>query len=274
MTIPHRATWYRILTFVAVLLVAASARAVAATPLRVCADPAYLPFSNRAGDGFENKIAQYVARAMGRPLQYTWMSTRGEGGFDQFVQNTLAAGKCDLVVDVPYADSMLLTTKPYYISSYVFIYKKDKGYDLTSMDSPVLHRLKIGYEADTPAANGLKIRALTPGAVPFLVAENDGESPGVIIKAVEDGKISVGITWDPAIGYFVKQHPDLAVVDVPNSRTYGAPEQYTFPMSMAVRQNDKSLQSALNRIIAAHLGALDAILAQYGIHYLRPQDSN
>ena len=45
------------------------------TPFRVCADPDYLPFSNRAGQGFENKIAEAVAKALGQPLEYTWAST-------------------------------------------------------------------------------------------------------------------------------------------------------------------------------------------------------
>ncbi len=37
-----------------------------AAALRVCADPNNLPFSNRAGQGFENKIAELVARRSGQ----------------------------------------------------------------------------------------------------------------------------------------------------------------------------------------------------------------
>src|SRR5258705_3682382 len=36
--------------------------------LRVCADPDYLPFSNRAGEGFENKIAEAVAKSLGETV--------------------------------------------------------------------------------------------------------------------------------------------------------------------------------------------------------------
>lgn len=39
--------------------------------LRVCADRDYLPYSNRAGQGFENKIAQAVAKALGTTVEYT-----------------------------------------------------------------------------------------------------------------------------------------------------------------------------------------------------------
>src|ERR1035437_7537435 len=51
----------------------------AARALSVCADPDYLPYSNRAGEGFENKIAVAVAKALGEKVEYTWASSRGHG---------------------------------------------------------------------------------------------------------------------------------------------------------------------------------------------------
>src|SRR5438552_13866441 len=106
--------------------------------LNVCADPNYLPFSNRAGAGFENKIAEAVARALGETVEYTWASTRGHGGFTQFLSSTLDAKKCDVVMSIPYGSREELTTRPYYTSSYVFVFLKSKRYSLTSMDSPAL----------------------------------------------------------------------------------------------------------------------------------------
>jgi hypothetical protein len=38
--------------------------------LRVCADPRDLPFSNEAGEGFENKIAELLAQKLGKSLAY------------------------------------------------------------------------------------------------------------------------------------------------------------------------------------------------------------
>src|SRR3954454_1439845 len=40
--------------------------------LRVAADPNNLPFSNDKGEGFENKIAELVARDLGATVEYTW----------------------------------------------------------------------------------------------------------------------------------------------------------------------------------------------------------
>src|ERR1700756_5522519 len=100
-----------------------------AAPLRVCADPDYLPYSNRAGEGFENKIAVAVARELGEKVEYTFASHRGHGGFPQFLASTIDAKKCDLVMSIPYGSREELTTRPYYISSYVFVFPKSKKYD-------------------------------------------------------------------------------------------------------------------------------------------------
>lgn len=243
-------------------------------PLRVCADPAYMPYSDRAGNGFENKIAQVLGQALGRPVQYYWSSTRADDEYGQYLHDTIDASKCDVLVDVPYAMQQVRTTHPYFISSYVFVYKKSAGYDLSSLDSPVLRHVRIGYEAETPVEDGLKLRALTVGAKPFLTADKEDVSPGDLISAVESGSVNVGLTWDPAVGYYLKSHPDLAVVTIPNSRSQGSPEQYSFPMAMATRENDTALNEALNGVIATHGAQLDAILRQYNIRFFKPGESS
>src|SRR5439155_18725454 len=172
------------------------------TPLRVCADPDYLPFSNQAGQGFENKIAEALARMLGQTLQYTWANTRLRGGFSEFLSRTLDAKKCDVVMDIPYGNREELTTRPYYISSYVFVFKKSKNYDIRSMDSPVLRQLKLGLEGDTPVEDGAKIRGMLGRAKVFDVGSNSGESPAIMLDALVKGEIDVLITWEPAIGAF------------------------------------------------------------------------
>lgn len=251
------------------LLAVAPARADA---LRVCEDPNYLPFSNRAGQGFENEIAAFVARSLGSRLVYTWETERGPGGFDQFVHDTLDAKRCDVLVDVPYASEDVLTTRPYYVSSYVFVFEKSKHYDITSMDSPALKGLRIGFESDTPAENGLKIRALVLHGVPFDTSDDPGGSPQEMLDALESGRISVAITWEPAIGTYLLQRPKLAVVAVPNSRSQGAPEQYAFPMAMGVRLHDSATRDRLNAVIAAHSVELTRILARAGVRLYKPSD--
>jgi mxaJ protein len=250
------------------------ARAQAQQPLRVCSDPDYMPYSDRAGDGFENKIAQVIGRALGRPVEYYWTSTRSIEEYDQYLHQTIQAGKCDLLVDVPYGLVQVDTTRPYFISSYVFVYKKSSDYDLTSLDSPVLRRVKIGYEVDTPVEDGLKLRTLTIGAKPFMTADEPDASPDQLVEAVEAGEINVGLTWDPAVGYYLKSHPDLTVVIIPNSRSQGSPEQYSFPMAMATRENDKALNAEVSKVIVTHKSQIDAILREYNIHFFTPGEGS
>jgi mxaJ protein len=239
--------------------------------LRVCADPNYLPYSNRAGQGFENEVAETVAKAMHRKLKYQWASERGQGGFSQFLSANLDAGKCDVVMDIPYGSMEELTTNPYYVSSYVFVFKKAKHYDISSMDSPVLRKVKVGFEAGTPPETGLKLRRLVLKAKAFHIADTEGESPRDFLQAVQNGKVDIMITWEPAIGAFLSQYPDLEVVAVPNERATGSPEQYSFPMAMAVRKGDKTLKNKLDRVIKSHKSELKAILKKHGVKLYVPQ---
>src|SRR5690606_6821042 len=68
--------------------------------LRVCAVPSSMPFSVEAGEGFEIKLAEFVAEKLGRKsVQYTWypMAT----GFDR---NTLRLNRCDIIMGYPQGD--------------------------------------------------------------------------------------------------------------------------------------------------------------------------
>ncbi len=257
----------------AALLLAPAVPAHALAPLRVCADPDYMPFSNRAGEGFENKIAAQVAHAMGTTVQYTWASMRANGGYDQFIHDYLNTGKCDVVVDVPYASENVTATDPYYISSYVFVYPKSKNYPIASMDSPVLKKLRIGFEADTPAQTGLQMRALILHATAFDIGDTEGASPVEMLDALKAGKIAVGITWEPAVGYYLQNRPDVAVVTVPNTRALGSPEQYAFPMAMGVKKGNTTLAAQLNSVISRTKPGLTAILTHYGVRLYKPTDS-
>jgi len=168
-------------------------------------------------------------------------------------------------MDMPYGSQEELTTDPYYISSYVFISKKARSYDLENMDSPILHKLRIGFERETPPEDGLKIRDLLSQAQPFSVGDSENISPVTMLHAVQDGSVDVMITWEPAIGWFLRNYDDLVVTRVPNSRTTGAPEQYLFPMSMAVRKGNDSLKGRLDRVIAEQKAALQEILRLYNV---------
>ena len=98
--------------------------------LRVCADPNYLPYSSKAEDGFENRIAAMLGEELGLPVEYEWFPQRMG-----FIRNTLRAEleeggyKCDLVMGLPEGYELAVTTDPYYYSSYALVYVKGRNLD-------------------------------------------------------------------------------------------------------------------------------------------------
>src|SRR3954453_15848663 len=91
----------------AVLAALACGPARAATTsreLRVCADPNNLPFSNEQQQGFENRIAELVARDLNSKLTYLWWAQRRG-----FVRNTINQNKCDVLIGVPSSFELVRT---------------------------------------------------------------------------------------------------------------------------------------------------------------------
>ena len=118
---------------------------------RACADPRNLPFSNEAGEGFENKIAELFARKLGKSVAYTFYPDA-----TGFIRNTLNAHRCDVVLGIAQGDDIVQPTSPYYRTSYVAAYREDgplKG--LESLSDPRLKTAKIGVVAGTPPASFL-----------------------------------------------------------------------------------------------------------------------
>jgi ABC-type amino acid transport substrate-binding protein len=86
-----------------------------------------------------------------------------------------------------------------------------------------------------------------------------------MLQAVQEGKVDVMIIWEPAIGWLLLKYPDLRSTRVPYERATGSPEQYMFPMSLAVRKNDQLLKKKLDGVIARRKSALETILRHYNV---------
>jgi mxaJ protein len=242
-------------------------RASAAT-LRVCSDPNNLPFSNRAGEGFENKIAALLAQEMHRRVEYTWWAQRRG-----FVRNTLTAGECDLVMGTASGMEMLATTRPYYKSTYVFLSRRDRHLGVTSLDDPALRKLRIGVQlvgddnANTPPAHALANRGMVKNIVGFTLYGDYREPnpPARIIDAVVNRKVDVAVVWGPLAGYFAKKSPvplDIAPVS-PQVDLPFLP--FVFDIAMGVRRSDSTFRHELDEFIVRRRGGIDSILAAYGV---------
>ena len=235
--------------------------------LLVCADPNNLPFSNRAREGFEDRLAQLVAQDLGVELEYDWLPQRL--GFYRTAFKTFNA---NLVLAAPVGFDMALTTQPYYRSTYVFVYRKNGG-GIRSLDDPALRSAKIGVTltggVNTPPTHALAKRKIIDNVTGFSAFdERDGRPGEKIIAAVASGAIDVAIAWGPQAGYFARQQKvELEVVPVsPEEDTLGTVKlPFTFGICMAVRRSDKDLRDRINQIIARRRNAIDRILDDYAV---------
>jgi mxaJ protein len=252
-------------------LAVAASSGVGATPpreLRVCADPNNLPFSNRAGEGFENELAELMAREMGARLSYTWWAQRRG-----FVRNTLRAGTCDLVMGIPSSFELALATRPYYRSTYVFLTRKDSGLRIRSFDDPILRRLRVGVQlvgddyANTPPAHALGNRGIVKNVRGYTLYGDYSKPnpPARIVDAVENRDVDVAVVWGPLAGYFAKKSP-VPLEIAPVSPQIDLPFlPFVFDISMGVRRGDTAMKEKVEAILERRRAEVDAILTRYGV---------
>jgi mxaJ protein len=253
----------------AVFLVTMAASAAAEpNTLRVCADPNNLPFSNRAGEGFENKLAEMVAQKFGKATAYTWWAQRRG-----FIRHTLKAGDCDLVMGVPAHYDLVETTRPYYRSTYVFVSRTARHLQLDAIDDPQLRSLTIGVHLigddgnNTPPAHALGQQRIIDNVRGFMIYGDyrEPDPPARLIEAVERGEIDIAAAWGPLAGFAArKSEIPLTVTPIVAGERF-APQQFQFDIAMGVRKGDHALRDQLNDFIAQNSAEITALLASYGV---------
>ena len=245
----------------------AAAAAIDAKTLRVCSDPNNLPFSNNRGEGFENKLAELLARDVGARLEYTWWAQRRG-----FLRNTLNAGLCDVVMGYPAEAEMVATTTPYYRSTYVFVSKASRHLGVASFDDPALRRLRIGVQlvgddgANSPPAHALSRRGIVANLVGYSVYGDyaDDSPPSAIVKAVAAGDVDVAAVWGPLAGYYAARQDEPLDVSPVHPAADG-PLRQVFAIAMAARRDDRMTLDALEQFIRRRRGEIDRVLAEYHV---------
>jgi mxaJ protein len=249
----------------------AAPTATGATALRVCADPNNLPFSNERGEGFENRIAELIARDLGQHVEYTWFPQRRG-----FVRNTLNAGLCDVVLGVPAGYEMVTTTRPYYRSTYVFVTRHDRGLRITSLDDPRLRRLRVGVHmigddyANTPAAQALARRGLAANVVGYTIYGDYSKPnpPAALIDAVARGDVAVAVAWGPLAGYFARHSTVGLDVTAVTPQVDRPSLPFAFDIAMGVRRRDTTRLATLQRELDRRRPDIARILAEFGVPVL------
>ncbi len=245
---------------------AATGEVVDRSKLRVCADPGNLPYSNDKGEGFENKIAELIARELGVPLEYTWFpQTVG------FVRMTLAAKRCDLIIGVATTNEMMQNTNPYYRSSYVIVHRPDLALQNGSLGDPVFKDLRLGIQPRTPVATLVARHGLLTQAKSYrLIVDTRLEKPArSMVEDVAKGEIDAALAWGPLAGYWVKESaPDLVITPLDPDPGH---QRIDFRVSMGIRYNEPDWKLQLNDLLKQHEVEIQGILADYGVPQLDGQ---
>lgn len=259
----------RWLTFSNVLLLACCLGVTAfgdqGEPIRVCADPDNLPYSNTALQGFENKIAELVGKELGTSLTYFWWpAQRG------LVRHTLQVDQCDVFISIPKGYDPVLWTKPYYRSAYVLVSRSDRNLGLRSLDDAALKRLRVGVHVNTPPYDALANRGLAENIVNYRLFfdpedPDPAKRPEKLLEDVLSGAIDVGVAWGPTVGYFTKRHPSaLEVVSLDDD----AKVPMSFEFSMGVHKGNRDLKARLEAVLDTRGADITRILTDYGVPLL------
>lgn len=241
--------------------------------LRVCQDPNNLPFSNLAGEGIENRLADVFGRALGLPVTYYSFPARMA-----FIRNTLRYKlpgedyRCDIVMGVPVGFDQVSVTKPLYRSTYALVYAQGRGLDgvktvqdFLSLPADRLKSLRIGLYDRTPASAWLVKHGLVDQGVPYLMMSPDPDQyPGQLLETeLAAGKIDVALVWGPIAGFFAKrvQQPLLQVLPLRSEPGV----KLDFAMAMGVRHGEREWKQQVEQLIDSRREDIQAILREYRV---------
>jgi quinoprotein dehydrogenase-associated probable ABC transporter substrate-binding protein len=269
-------------TLLAILFLAAfSFVSLAQEKFKVCADPLNPPYSTKNKDGFENKIAELFAKELGQTVEYTWFPQR-----IGFIRNTLTAPlkdsdvdsnefKCDVIMGVPDGYELALTSKPYYQSTYVLLVAKGRGWDditdaaqLVNLPLQRQEAMKIAMFDRGPGTTWMQKNGLLDVGIPYQSMSGDDENNVAmqIQKDLKAGKIDMVVLWGPMAGYVTTQSPKNSYSVIPMKS--GPDMKFDFAMAMGVRNGDKARKEALDKLISAKSGEIEAIMKEYHVPLL------
>jgi quinoprotein dehydrogenase-associated probable ABC transporter substrate-binding protein len=237
--------------------------AAQAAPLRVCADPGNMPFSNEAREGFENKIAAVLAQALGTKAEYYFRPGIERG----LTRTTLDADECDLMLDMPVDSERVLTSTPVYRTTFVLAYRSDRGIAIKNLDDPKLKHLKVGVYQTSAIREALAEHdVITNVFIHYLSHDSDvvaQDQPSYQVQEVIDGKLDIAAAWGPFAGYYkAMKHAPLTIQPV-NLMEDAVPME--FDMALAVRTSDRDLLVRLEQALHDQRDAIHAILTDFGV---------
>ena len=235
------------------------------TEFKVCADGENMPFSNNKQEGFENKIAEVLAKDLGLKLSYVyWPDRMG------FLRNTLNAKRCDVVMGTAEGSDQLRTSKAYYRSGHVYVWRKESNYNITDWDSPDLKKGIIGVVGQSPATIPMDDKGLIANARPYRMQRDLNLPPSYLIDDLAKKEIDIAVAWGPIGGYFAKINKvPMEVRVIPeylNEDTISQAKGKEFwNISVGVRKKDKERMEKIDAALERNKDKIAQILNDFGI---------
>lgn len=233
---------------------------VSANALRVCADPSNEPMSDEHGNGYENKIAELIARELDLTVEYTWFPMSVG-----FIRNTLAANRCDVVIGYAQGHELVLNTNHYLTSIYTLIVPEGSLADVEKLSDERLKGLRIGIVAGTPPSSHMIRHGLMAKAKPYQlhVDTRVTSSTHNMLADLNEREIDAAILWGPLGGPVAKQlYPEFKVIPLVNEPA--SPRMF-FRITMGVRRGEVVWKRKLNSLIRRNQAEIDMILRDAGV---------
>jgi polar amino acid transport system substrate-binding protein len=240
------------------LFAAAAAARAAVPPLRLCADPANLPFSSNAPEavgqgtpGLYVEIGQAVAEALGRPMQTVWSLTYfGKRN----LRTTLLAGQCDLAVGLPadpdFMGPRVIFSRPILRLGYSLVVPKDR---------PVagiadLKGRRVAVQFASPPQSLLAAR----GDITSVTTMDPEEAMRRLHLAA--GEVDAAFIWGPSAGYInhavLHDRFDVSAVDAP---------QMQWQAAIGFSSKSAALRDEVDAVLAALEARIRSLTAKYAV---------
>lgn len=272
----HSKTFFQTGLALAALLAAFEASATTPEPLKVCAAENEMPYSNKAGEGFENKLAALLGKALERKVEMVyWTDPR------YYVRDYLDKGLCDVTLGVDAGDPRVLTTKSYYRSGYVFITREQDEMEIENWNSDALRKAKkIAFVPGTPAE--VMLRAIGRYNDLFnysqeLVGYKSKRNQYVkydhakLVSEVASGNAEIAVLWGPAAARYVKASSTpltMTVIPDDNRRADGQKVGHHYSTSIGVRKDKPALLAELNKALEEVEDDIEDLLEEEGMPLL------
>jgi quinoprotein dehydrogenase-associated probable ABC transporter substrate-binding protein len=231
--------------------------------LSVCADPGNMPLSDIDQNGYQNKIADVLAKALGAKLIYFWRPYLERG----LTRETFETNMCDVLLDLPEDYGPALTTFPIYRTAYVFAYRNDRGFHFTGFDDPALKKLKIGVFQTSSVREVLTQRGLAPNLTLHTLSHNADlrpeNQPWRQVQEVIDGKLDVAAVFGPFAGWLKTMKGEPIEIQAVNLWEDYVPLEYS--LAAGVRKRDARLKYMLEYALDASKDEIKKLLTDYGV---------